>query len=261
MTSQTLAPADPRDRAIAPRGIVLALAAATLLLLVVIAGAALSGDWAMDPRAPTMPVAPAPATEAPAPQERPENIDSGPGKFSWIASSGAAVAGAVAVAVLVFYLVRWIRRTLIPWLANHIGQEPPPAVQPMLQVPLARLAEATVHAETLLADTTPPTDAIIAAWLALEDAAVRSGAARAPAQTPTEFTLAVLSTTPASPQAVAELLALYHRARFAHTDMTADQVSAARAALRRLTDDFRRRSLRAQDAEAVTVADAEAGPR
>ncbi|WP_454043908.1 DUF4129 domain-containing protein [Cellulosimicrobium sp. Marseille-Q8652] len=84
----------------------------------------------------------------------------------------------------------------------------------------------------------PPRDAVIAAWVSLEDAAALAGAHRDPAQTPTEFTVAVLDRTPADPGAVATLRGLYHRARFRGADIDAGDVRAARAALRRLADDL-----------------------
>lgn len=225
----------------------LAVAAATLLLLVVVAGAALSGDWSMDPGpAPTTLAETPPATTEPS--ETPPMVDLEEGvpdeRGSRVVTIFLSVAGALLAAFLLYRAGLWVRRTLLPWLATRrertVDAPPQPAIE-LEVVPLTALAEAATYAETLLQEGGEPTDAIIAAWLALEDAAVRSGATRAPAQTPTEFTVAVLGATPASPQAVTELLGLYHLARFARTDMTATQVAAAGAALRRLTADFRRR--------------------
>ena len=72
-----------------------------------------------------------------------------------------------------------------------------------------------------------PGDAVIAAWLSLEDAAAESGVRRHPAQTPTEFTLAILRSTRADADATRELLALYHLARFSTHPVTADHVERA----------------------------------
>ena len=83
-----------------------------------------------------------------------------------------------------------------------------------------------------------PRDAIIAAWVALEDAAAVSGVVRDPADTPTEFTLAVLDATPADRGAARTLLALYLHARFSTDAMSADDVAAASAAAEALAHDL-----------------------
>ncbi len=72
-------------------------------------------------------------------------------------------------------------------------------------------------------------DAIIRCWLSLEAAADRVGTRRLPAQTPTEFTVAVLARHQADGAAVAELLGLYHRARFGTRPL--DDGAATRAAM------------------------------
>ncbi|GAB2691306.1 hypothetical protein GCM10027194_27110 [Thalassiella azotivora] len=77
-------------------------------------------------------------------------------------------------------------------------------------------------------------DAVVACWLALEDAAGRTGARRLPAQTPTEFTAALLGAVAADREATAELLRLYQRARFGSTPLPGEAVPAARRALERI---------------------------
>lgn len=81
-----------------------------------------------------------------------------------------------------------------------------------------------------------PGDAVIAAWVALENAAAGSGVVRRASQTPTEFTLAVLDRTPADPVAARELLDLYLRARFGDEPVGPRDVDAAADAVRRLAD-------------------------
>jgi hypothetical protein len=87
------------------------------------------------------------------------------------------------------------------------------------------------QAQHLLDTVADPTDAVLAAWVALERAAERSGVARRPADTPTEFTAHVLTGTPADAAAVRALLGLYHRARFAAGGVGAASVEEARACL------------------------------
>ncbi|HEU5469952.1 MAG TPA: DUF4129 domain-containing protein [Actinophytocola sp.] len=74
----------------------------------------------------------------------------------------------------------------------------------------------------------PPRDAVIAAWVRLEEAAEDTGTPRRPHQTPTEFTAALGAET----AALDELRRLYHRARFAPGyPVTQADAEAARAAL------------------------------
>jgi hypothetical protein len=77
-------------------------------------------------------------------------------------------------------------------------------------------------------------DAVIRCWLALEDAASRAGTRRRRAQTPTEFTTALLQSQAADHEATQQLLALYHRARYGNSPLPADAVHQARNALQRI---------------------------
>ena len=83
-----------------------------------------------------------------------------------------------------------------------------------------------------------PGDAVVLAWLTLEDAAADCGLARRPHQTPTEFTTAVLAGLDVDAAALHRLRLLYQRARFSTHPVTEDDVDAARDALRRLVADL-----------------------
>jgi hypothetical protein len=98
-------------------------------------------------------------------------------------------------------------------------------------VDVPAMQDGIAAAQRLLAEDRPPRDAIIQAWLALEHAAASSGVARAPAQTPTEFTAVVLRRTPADHDAVETLLRLYLRVRFSEQPLLPDDAVAARGAL------------------------------
>ena len=80
----------------------------------------------------------------------------------------------------------------------------------------------------------PPGDAVVAAWLTLEQAAAREGTGRAPHQTPTEFTAVLLGEYTSDETALAELRGLYQRARFGTAPLTDDDVRRAREALDRV---------------------------
>ena len=87
---------------------------------------------------------------------------------------------------------------------------------------------AAVHA---LDEDVPPGDAVISAWVRVEEAAAATGVVRDRAQTATEFTLDVLDATAADPAATRELLGLYLAARFGAHPVTAGDVRRARELL------------------------------
>ena len=84
-------------------------------------------------------------------------------------------------------------------------------------------------------------DAIIAAWLALEDAAAATGVPRKPSQTPTEFTVSVLEATDADRGAVTGLLRLYHLARFSDHPISGSDIEQATQHLATLARGWRNR--------------------
>jgi hypothetical protein len=87
------------------------------------------------------------------------------------------------------------------------------------------------HAVLELDRDVPPSDAVVAAWIALEGSAERSGVLRDPAQTASEFTLDLLDATEADGAASRELLNLYLAARFSEHPLVPADVERARAAL------------------------------
>lgn len=96
------------------------------------------------------------------------------------------------------------------------------------------LAEPIAQAWQGLRASAPPRDAVVAAWVALEDGAAAHGAGRAASETPTEFTEYVLRETSADPEAIAALRASYLRARFGPDPVTPQDVDRAAAALARI---------------------------
>lgn len=85
-----------------------------------------------------------------------------------------------------------------------------------------------------------PRNAIVACWLALEDAAATAGIPRDPAETSAEFTARALSTYAVHDAAISALSALYREARFSEHTLTEAHRSAAVGALRRLRADLAR---------------------
>lgn len=147
---------------------------------------------------------------------------------------------AAALLVLVVAVVTWslVRLALRLRLRLRGRGEPDPGDvagagvlgAPDVEPDLPTLREGVDDAGRHLDRHVEPQDAVIAAWVALEDAASRTGVVRDPAQTPTEFTLEVLDRTPADRTATRTLLDLYLRARFGGEPVgPADVVRAAKA--------------------------------
>ncbi|MEV0796667.1 DUF4129 domain-containing protein [Kribbella sp. NPDC050281] len=100
-----------------------------------------------------------------------------------------------------------------------------------------RLAEAV---DTGLAriDTGTATDAVIACWVALEEAAASAGLARDQSETPAEFTVRVLGVGGVSEPQLNRLGELYREARYSTHGSTEEARAEARAALLRLRDEL-----------------------
>ncbi len=155
----------------------------------------------------------------------------------WI--SVVLVALLVAAALVVVALVV---RALWPVVRDLLRRRvPPPPPGPLGVEDLGldgfadRLRAGVDAAETGLAEAGgTSSDAVIACWLRLEEAAARTGTVRAAWQTPSEFTSALLVAHDADPAACAELLDLYQRARFGHEHLGPVDTGAAAGALRRI---------------------------
>lgn len=224
---------------LAPRRLVPIVA----LLVLALVAMAFAGPWnpplsgdATDVELPELPDTERPAQEDPL-TEILEQMDIEP------VDLGPWATGAVALVVVL--LAAWALRVAlrrrewrVPGVTDPLlgrAGDVVPGGAPSVPV-LAEGADAAVAA--LREPRLPPRDAIIAAWVALEDAAQACGVARDPAATPTEFTLDVLDATPADGAAARTLLALYLRARFSTQEMTVVDVTAASDAARHLAHDL-----------------------
>lgn len=168
------------------------------------------------------------ASATPPPRERQPPLD-----LSWLDNVLLTLAIVAGVAVLGF--VAWLIWRRFRAMRPDLEDEPVPTgsglahtqVEPELPV-LRRGAAAAVRLLDRIAD---PNDAIIRAWLALEEAAEASGVHRERFETPTEFTVDVLDRTPAPPEPVRRLLKLYLAARFGSAPATTEDVRDAKRAL------------------------------
>lgn len=104
------------------------------------------------------------------------------------------------------------------------------------------VADAVAEALARLDGTPDPADAVVQAWLVLEEAVAREGVVRDAAQTQAELTRDVLHTTRAPRGATTTLLRTYEAVRYGNGDVTAAEVGTARTALEEIL-----RSLRGTD--------------
>jgi hypothetical protein len=209
---------------------------AGVLLVATVLGSAVAGPWVPDGRdaaGVTLPPVRMP-DDAPSPPPPPAgDAVAADGVPVWVAVAGLVV-GVLVLALVAFVVWRALRRWRRVRLARSVDWSATPGqalVGEAGDLSLPVLAEGVGRATTALDEDVPPGDAVIAAWVALERAAGRSGVVRDPAQTATEFTLDVLDATRAEPAASRALLRLYLAARFSDRVVTAADVAAARAAL------------------------------
>jgi hypothetical protein len=231
------------------------------LILLAVGGAAVRGPWILERRTAEVPFRgarlPTP-TPAPLASDRglplPEAGDAPRIDLGWL--PGALLVLAAAVLALVLWRI-WqrYRRSAVPeeQSPRSAGIADGPDALPDVPV-LLRGVEA---ARLSLASIAEPTDAVIAAWLSLEDAAEESGVRRHPAQTPTEFTLAILGATKADAEATRELLGLYHLARFSTHPITSEHVERASRCLGAIAESWA--AARAHAGPAGTSPEAGAG--
>lgn len=144
----------------------------------------------------------------------------------------------IVIGVVGTALAALVLRTLRP--ARDDGRRPGDVSRPALPdlddsadrtLTALRRSARSAAADLAVAGPRQARDAVVAAWLALEEAAAAGGTRRHPAQTPTEFTVALLGGHAADPAAVDELLRLYHRARFGSAALPADAGERAARAL------------------------------
>ena len=223
----------------APRLLLPLLAA--LVALAVVVGSAMTAPWHAElgePREverPTVEMS-APELAPPEPQEAPEPTEGGVPLMLWV------VIGAL---ILLIVAIRaFLRHASLArghdegFLETSTGAVVPQDLAPP-EPDLPALRRGVAAARSVLAGHAAPDDAVIAAWLELESAAASSGIDRAPSDTPTELTTAVLDTTRADPQATRTLLGLYHRARFApHAVLGAADVAEAARSLERIAESW-----------------------
>jgi hypothetical protein len=118
-------------------------------------------------------------------------------------------------------------------LELELEPEPYPVA---VQFDRAGLRDAVTLAQSRMAEARNPSDAVVAGWLAFEDAAADLGWVREPHETATEFTTRLLATSQAPPQPIATLRSLYLQVRFGSHIPTDDDVALARNSLSEIAE-------------------------
>jgi hypothetical protein len=252
--------ADPASRPPTGRRRSSYVAAAALLLVVAVVTASAAGTrWQMTDRFGIFgdsgpPPSQTVISQPPGPMTSPQQPVSLSSVLAWVLPIGA-----VAVLFLIWWVFRgaFRRRRLGRYgSASPVTPTPADATDP---APALRRGFQT--AEQLLDTVTDPDDAVLRAWVALEEAAEQTGLPRLPSATPTEFTVEVIVATEADIDAVHELLALYHRARFSPGGLGAADLENARNCLRALGRSWSRFETTLLDRDRVPGAPATETPR
>lgn len=212
------------------------LTATVLLVTTAVLGAATATPWDLHPPhlpTPDLTLAPPPAaapdtSPSPTPQPTPEP----PTDITWLAIAAAIVVGLLLL-VVATRVVRHLLTVYRERATTRPDTLPGGTATDTLgdDVDIPEIQDAVTRALAHLDGHARPRDAVVAAWVALEEAAERAGAHRDPAQTATEFAGTVLAATPAPPTAVTRLRALYQRARFTDRPVDRRAVDQAREAL------------------------------
>jgi hypothetical protein len=151
---------------------------------------------------------------------------------AWVQALWQAVVYLVIAAVVVLLglaIYRILRRVRLPQAEpEEAGWE---------RMKSARLAEAV---DTGLAqiDSGTATDAVVACWVALEEAAASAGVPRDPSETPAEFTVRVLGVGGISEPQLIRLGELYREARYSTHGSSEQARTEARSALLRLREEL-----------------------
>jgi hypothetical protein len=228
------------------RGLILPICIA--LGIVVLIGAGLQGRarftgirWIPDFSQPEQTVfpsqrrLPAPATSAPVQESgRAGSLDLT--VVLWVLVGIGVVIGVVLV---VRWLARRPARTATGVNATSIDTVPDVVAEPAQTAPSAPvLQRGFARAIDALDSEREPHDAIVKAWLGVQDAAAESGIRRRAAETPTEFTSRILARVPADARAVRTLLNAYLRVRFGDHPVTVRDVAMVREALASLAESW-----------------------
>lgn len=156
----------------------------------------------------------------------------------WI---GIVVLALIALALAVLLWRWWGGRRLPPaprLTGASVGTATQPVPVPTPEPEPEQLLTGIELALVALDEGREPADAVVRAWLGLQETAEESGIVRRASETPTEFTSRIISGAFADDSAVRTLLRLYLRTRFGDHPVTEQDVSEVREALRKLVSSW-----------------------
>ncbi|MGB3374297.1 MAG: DUF4129 domain-containing protein [Microbacterium sp.] len=228
---QASAAGSTSSRSLLPSGIV--------LLLVVVAILAASVAGRPDLEIGRQESRPLPTPDAQATPTGTPGLPPAPGSDSTLLIIGMVLA-LIVVSMLVVLLIWGIRMLIRAWrnrpLRRQQGAEGDVDVQgagvPGESEPDAPAVRRGIAAARMAVDAhADPTDAIVAAWLGLEETAADSGIGRALSETQVEFTLRMLMRRPGIEEPARDLLRLYESVRFGGRIANESERAAAGRAL------------------------------
>lgn len=225
-----------RTNARASSSVVVAVATTTALLVLLLWSAgngtplvsAPEGTWG-EPRATSAPE----ATVDPTPQPEQGQQDGRDEVVEW-SFNLALVLWLMAVVVTALMLARWLSRQRIEGLERRPVDEADD---------LVALLEATSDEVRYLAlSEGDPRNAVVACWVALEDAVHRSGLSPLRSETAAELATRVLARYQVDEAAITTLSEAYREARFSRHPVSEEQRTLAVGALEQIHLDLRRRA-------------------
>ena len=231
----------PRPRTLPLAGVLAAVVGVTALLMVVAAlqGVPRFGDIALQRRPP--------ASAPPTASQRPDM----PGGIS--IPDSPVLGTIVAVIEILFSLamlflllwlfwrvlrVLWQRRPLSRQAGGEVGIGAVTTAGDEA-VDAGTIRAAALDARQAIDAHRDPADAIVAAWVHLEEASARAGRARAPSETPAEFTMRILRRRPGLDAELGALLGLYESVRFGGREADEAQRATARRCLAAIEEGWR----------------------
>lgn len=236
-----------RDAARVARRLGLVSAVAALFLIMMIA-AAIQGHPTFRPSEPVPLRSSEPIpTTMPGDTGLPEEIEIDPTSAA-VVQAFAVILMLLVVAGVIVLLVIIARALLRAWrnrpTGRRDGAEVAAEVADVTAVPEPEVAVDAIRrgiagALQAIDRRALPTNAVIAAWVGLEESAADAGVPRAPSETPAEFAVRIITRRSGIEEEASELLTLFERVRFGAHEATEAERRAARAALRRIEEVWR----------------------
>lgn len=160
----------------------------------------------------------------------------------WFVFLALVAAAIVLIVVLVVRAVAraWRERPLRTTDGSEVGADADALAQPAEPEASAPVIRRGIAGALRIIDDRPlPNDAIIAAWLGLEESAAEAGITRGVSETPAEFALRIMTQRAGITEAARDLLRLYERVRFGGYIALEQDRDSARTSLQRIEEGWR----------------------